>query len=72
MTELVPTSLAREVAAPQTEDAEDDAAALLPTAAGERAPPGSLGTRLLRVVGRLRKLAQDEPLLVQTLIGARS
>ena len=67
MTEL--TSLARDEAVPRRADAEDDdAAALLPSRASEPAPV-SPGTRLLRALGRLRKLAQEEPLLAQTLGG---
>ena len=68
MTEL--TSLARDEAAPRSADvSDDDAAALLPAARARASQPGSPGTRLLRALGRLRKLAQDEPLLVQTLGG---
>lgn len=70
MTEL--TSLARGEAAPRRADAEsdDDAAALLPSArASEAVSRASLGTRLLRALGRLRKLAQEEPLLAQTMGG---
>ena len=68
MTEL--TSLARDEAVPRRADAEDDdAAALLPSRVSEPAAPVSTGTRLLRALGRLRKVAQEEPLLVQTLGG---
>ena len=68
MTEL--TSLARDEAAPRRADAEDeDDAALLPSRAGEPTAPVSVGTRLLRMLGRLRKAAQEEPLLAQTLGG---
>ena len=70
MTELA--SFARDDGAPHRAES-DDAAALLPAAAaGERAPPSSVGTRLLRALGRLRRLAHEEPLLVQTLGGAHA
>ena len=71
MTELA--SFARDDGAPHRAESDDDAAALLPAAAaGERAPPSSAGTRLLRALGRLRRLAHEEPLLVQTLGGAHA
>jgi hypothetical protein len=65
MTEL--TSLARDEAAPRRAESEDDA--LLPSAS-DPVQPASVGKRLLRAVGRLRKFAHEEPLLVQTLPGA--
>lgn len=69
--ELTSLAAARDEAAARAND-DDEAGALLPAherAPGERAP-GSQGSRLVRAAAKLRRMAQEEPLLVQTLAGA--